>query len=247
MATICRHVYGCWSEYNNLHVVRKRQEMIMYIYTGVRTNYPIQRGLLTCLLQSIKSQHKKVIEMQDEIFRPIAGYEGQYEISNLGRVKSLQRRAPRHGGVSRLIKERILRPARGTNGYLIVPLCFMGKQKTRKVHQLDADAFLEEKRDGCRMVVDHIDADVSNNSASNLQIITFRENISKGHRQNNANGIRKKTSQYTGVTWEKRNGTWRAVIYINGKHKHLGYYKDEIKAANAYQEKLKEVIDGTKK
>lgn len=50
--------------------------------------------------------------------------------------------------------------------------------------------------------------------------------------------VRKMRSKYDGVTWHKRSERWRAYIYINGKQKSLGYYDDEIEAAEAYQKAL---------
>ena len=166
-----------------------------------------------------------------EIWKSIEGCE-DYEISNLGRVKSLARTVIFSDGrvVSR--KEKFLKLSVNDRGYLIVSLCKDTKSKTKKVHQLVAIAFLNHTPDGNKLVIDHIDNNPLNNKLGNLQIITHRENTSKD---------RKGSSQYTGVSWHKPCKKWIARIYINGKSKNLGRFKDELEAAKAYQTALKEL------
>ncbi len=80
--------------------------------------------------------------MKIEYWRPIPGYEGLYEVSSLGRVKSLPRFMDnRHGGKS-LLKGRIMKLTPDTCGYLRVRLCKNCIQKSFKVHRLVALAFI---------------------------------------------------------------------------------------------------------
>ena len=157
-----------------------------------------------------------------EVFKDVKGYKGKYEVSNLGRVKSLK-----------FNKEKILKAGVNANGYLQVNLFKDGKCKARKVHQLVAVAFLGHKPCGMKLVVNHIDIDKLNNNVSNLEIVTARENGNKKHL--------KSSSKYTGVCWDKRDKKWMAYIRINGKLKNLGYFTDELEASNAYQLKLSEI------
>ena len=69
-----------------------------------------------------------------EVFNDVPGYEGMYQVSNLGRVKSLSRKV-KNGMRLRTIKERILKPNVADHGYLNVALC-NGKSKTFHIHQL---------------------------------------------------------------------------------------------------------------
>lgn len=172
-----------------------------------------------------------------EIWKDIKGYE-DYEVSNLGRVKSLARIITTVKG-SRTHKEKILKPASTgnknlNNKHLAVCLTKNGKAKTKKVHQLVAIAFLNHKPNGHKLVVDHIDNNPLNNKLGNLQIITNRENTSKDKK----NG----TSEYIGVSWNKSSNKWQSSISINSKPKHLGYFKDETKAAESYQNALKKLL-----
>jgi hypothetical protein len=164
--------------------------------------------------------------MNKEIFKDIPNYEGTYQVSNLGNVKSL--------GNEKTRKERILKPADNGHGYYRVNLCKEGKKKTMKVHVLVAMAFLNHNPDGThRICVDHINNNPLDNRVENLQLISQRENTSKD---------KKGSSKYTGVSWHKRHNKWMVSIAINGKSKHLGYFTDEYEAHLTYQNKLNEIL-----
>ena len=160
----------------------------------------------------------------NEIFKEIPGCKGQYQISNFGRVKSLARKG--------CLKDRILKPWLTACGYPTVSL-HNGKQKTHKIHQLVAMAFLGHKLNINKLVVDHIDFDRTNNYLSNLRIITHRENTNQKHM--------KSSSQYTGVCWHKQHNKWMSSIKINGKKKYLGYFTNELDASKAYEKELKKI------
>ena len=109
-----------------------------------------------------------------EIFKDIKGYEGCYQVSNLGRVKSLHRIVKRNNGNIMTIKERILKPRKGR--YYNLKLRSNGNHKTYNVHFLVAQQFLNHiPKKG--MVIDHIDKNELNNKVENLRIITHRENL----------------------------------------------------------------------
>jgi len=158
----------------------------------------------------------------EEIFKDIPGYEGMYQVSNLGRVKSLKYN-----------KERILKGAVNSGLYLSVCFCKCNKQKSMNVHQLVAVAFLNHTINGHKLVVDHINDNKLDNTLENLQIVTQRENAYKTQG--------KGTSIYKGVYWNKNHKRWYSRIAINGKEKYLGSFIDELKASEAYQNKLKEI------
>ena len=172
------------------------------------------------------------MEQQQEEFRSVPGYEGLYEVSNFGNVKSL--------GNDKTRKEKILKPVLvGSIGkyYYGLQLFKDGKRKIFKIHVLVAMAFLGHIPDGThKIVVDHIDNNRLNNHLSNLQLISQRENASKDKK----NG----TSKYTGVCWDKAKNKWLANITINGIPKHLGYFFSEEEAHEAYQNALKIYHDG---
>ena len=164
-----------------------------------------------------------------EVWKTIKGFE-DYQISNLGNVKSLK-----NG------KEKILKSHPNERGYYNVDLYLSNKRKTLRIHKLVSEYFLNHKGDGTmKLVIDHIDNDKSNNRLDNLQIITNRQNSSKTIKK-----IQGKTSsKYVGVTWHKQSKKWLAQIQINKKHISLGTYINEYDAHLAYKNKLKE-IDNT--
>lgn len=119
-----------------------------------------------------------------EIWKPILGYEGQYEVSNLGNVKSLKRRAKGHSGYQKK-KDRLLKPRINKQGYATVSLCKDSKVKVMLVHRLVAIAFVPNPEN--KGIVDHIDVDKLNNNANNLRWCTQKENCNNPKsRENNS-------------------------------------------------------------
>ena len=109
-----------------------------------------------------------------EEWRPVVGYEGLYEVSNTGRVRSLDR------FYYRLHKGKVLSPAKDRYGYLTVTLNYNGKSKTIKIHRLVAQAFIENPDNLPQ--VNNIDEDKSNNSVENLEWCTAKYNNKYGTR-----------------------------------------------------------------
>jgi len=154
----------------------------------------------------------------NEIWKDVIGYKGIYIVSNLGRVKSLK-----------FNKEKILKSVINSNGYYTVVL-YNNNTKTRKVHQLVAESFLDHKPCGHKLVVDHINDIKTDNRVKNLQIVTQRYNACK------TQGVY--TSKYKGVFWKKERNKWEAGIGINNKRKYLGLFINEYDAHLAYQNAL---------
>jgi len=170
--------------------------------------------------------------MENEVWKDIEGYEGSYKISSFGNVKSLSRITKYKNSV-RKSKEIILKYALDKGGYRYVVLRSEGISKVKKIHQLVAIAFLNHKPCGFNLVVNHKDFNRANNYASNLELVTMRENGNLKHI--------KSSSEYTGVTWRKNRNKWQAMIMIDKKYKYLGCFENEIDAHNAYQKALKEL------
>ena len=159
-----------------------------------------------------------------EEFIDIKGYEGFYQVSNKGRVKSFVKWRGRSS-------PRILSSPLNSDGYPMVGLVKEGVRKTIKVHVLVALTFLDHKPNGNKgLVVDHINNIKTDNKLSNLQLIT--------HRQNSSKRLKKYTSKYVGVSWRKDRHKWTSRINIGSKYKSLGVFDNEVDAHLAYQKAL---------
>lgn len=111
----------------------------------------------------------------EEIWEDIAGYEGLYQVSNFGRIKSLERIIFHSDGKKTIHNERMLCPSFDKFNYLNVCLTIDKKTKNHKVHRLVCLAFSENKYG--KRTVNHIDGNKSNNNLSNLEWATDSENI----------------------------------------------------------------------
>jgi hypothetical protein len=153
-----------------------------------------------------------------EEWKNVTGYEELYQVSNLGRVKSL------------LYSNKILKNSISSRGYCMIGLYKNKQRKLFSVHKLVAIHFLDSSlKEGQDKVVDHIDNNPLNNNISNLQITSNRHNSSKD---------RIGVSKYPGVSFDKSRNKWISQIQINGKRKYLGRFLNETDAYDAYQKAL---------
>lgn len=107
-----------------------------------------------------------------EEWKDISGYEGRYQISNFGRVKSCDRLVNRCGRYMH-VAERIMHQSLAANGYYVVNLNNQG-YKTFYIHRLVADAFIPNPFS--HKCIDHIDANRLNNTLENLKWCSYSEN-----------------------------------------------------------------------
>lgn len=107
-----------------------------------------------------------------EVYKSIKGYEGLYEISNFGNVKSLPR-SVKIGKNNRFVEGKILKPITIFGGYLAVNFVNK-KRKQYLIHRLVAETFYGQNN---KLVVNHIDFDKTNNKLENLEFCTQKENI----------------------------------------------------------------------
>ena len=119
-----------------------------------------------------------------EEWKDIPGYLGYYQISNLGRVKSLNRTivySPSKfypNGRVRVLKEKILTPSVDKKGYEFVQLFINGNYRSKKIHRLVAEVFISNPNN--LEQVNHKDENKKNNKVSNLEWCTLIYNINYG-------------------------------------------------------------------
>ena len=144
----------------------------------------------------------------NEIFKDIKGYEGSYQISNLGNVKSL---AKSDGNGNR---DRILnfdKDTRKNTQYSRVTLSKNGKTKRFQVHRLVAETFIPNPEN--KPFVNHIDNNGLNNMVTNLEWCTQTENMAHSSNQGRQDAVRLKGGNTTGALRTKASqATWAAYV-----------------------------------
>lgn len=164
-----------------------------------------------------------------EYWKQINGFEN-YEVSNMGNVRSKDFTFVRSNGRVLNRKGKVLKQTLWKDGYFVVCLQLHGKRVVKKVHRLVYDAFVGITNNV--NVIDHIDHNKTNNRLDNLQLVTNRFNLSKDSWRT------KKENLPAGVY--RQNGRRSFVAYINimDKHYYLGSYKDTESASKAYRDAL---------
>lgn len=138
--------------------------------------------------------------MTEEIWRPVVGYEGLYEVSSYGRVRSVDRYVKACYEKYRLHKGKILSPGKDKDGYLFVVLSCNGKHKTITIHRLVSQAFIPNPDD--LPIINHKDEVKTNNSVDNLEWCTAKYNANYGTRNIRVKETAIKNGSWTGLSRE---------------------------------------------
>lgn len=169
-----------------------------------------------------------------ETWKDISGFEGIYQISDAGNLRSLDRTVlnTRSGG-SYVVKGQVLKPRKDKDGYLMTDLWKAGKPLTVKVHRLVAAAFTP----GLAPEVDHINGQRDDNRSANLRWATPSQNKANSHTRKNKSGV-------VGVRYiDGKKNPWQAYGSINGKFKSLGHFPTKQLATAARQKHIEEVFN----
>ena len=132
-----------------------------------------------------------------EEWRPVVGYEGLYEVSNTGQVRSLDK----YDSMNRFLRGRILRLFTDELGYLRAQLYSNSKRKSFLVHRLVAQAFIPNPDNLPQ--VNHRDENPSNDNVDNLEWCDGKYNVNYGTRIDRIRDIRLKNGTYTGLSKEE--------------------------------------------
>lgn len=163
-----------------------------------------------------------------EEWRDIEGYEGLYQVSNLGRVRSLDRLVNNHSGLKRSIKGHVLKDTLCNNrGHRKIEIQKNKKRRSFLVHRLVALAFLPNPKK--KSEVNHIDANVENNNVSNLEWVTPEEN--REH-------YRRYHKQHVAFYYDKskKKNKYYCRLYYGKMSFSLGYYSTKEEATMVFVE-----------
>lgn len=144
-----------------------------------------------------------VENLEGEEWRDIQGFEGLYQVSNLGRVKSLDRVVYKKDGTTQIYKERILKQSNLWNEYLVVNLSRNGKPIMHRIHRLVAEAFLPNPNN--YPIINHKDENKTNNSVDNLEWCSYSYNLNYG------------TARERGLQANKENGIYDRLKELRSK------------------------------
>jgi len=158
---------------------------------------------------------------QKEDWKEIDGYNGYYEISNMGRVMSYYGK-----------KKKVISPG---GKYPKVTLSLNRIKQGYLISTLVWDYFGSKKRITHEHGVIHINGDITDNRINNLRVWTIRKITAKSYNGNNL------SSKYRGVFYDKKRDKYIAAMSINGKRKYLGIFKTGLEAAIVYREKVSEM------
>lgn len=159
-------------------------------------------------------------------WKPIKGFDGVYEISNVGEVKS-------HMGNS----ERVLHPTDNGNGYLIIGLSKNKVCKNFYIHRLVAQEFLGEIPPG--MVVNHKDYNTKNNSVENLEIITQKQNVMYSVKNMEKPRKSNPRSGYKHIRYKKK--AYEVAIDFKEKVYYVGRFSNLVDALNKREEMYEKI------
>lgn len=171
-----------------------------------------------------------------ETWKDVKDFEGFYQISNKGNIKSLERQVTGKLGSVRVLPEKLITPTDNGKGYLVVALYKNGKRYFKKIHRLVAEAFIPNPDN--KSEVNHIDGNKSNNNYTNLEWSTTKENCR--HRQDTGLG------NIEAATKAK----YRPIIKINlttGEEKRYDCVKDVAKEFGCKIDAIARVARGERK
>ena len=180
-----------------------------------------------------------------EVWVRVPGYEDSYEVSDAGRVRSIDRYRPTKGGAMQLRKGRILKQTVNRYGYLYVSLSDNSKHRNVSVHRIVMSAFKGDSP----LTVNHINENKLDNRLENLEYMTAKENLTFGTGiERRAEGVKRRripVESYdleTGETVQRFDGVNDTARYgytpqtvshcCNGRiksHRGLGWRRQESK------------------
>lgn len=172
-----------------------------------------------------------------EEWKSVVGYEGLYEVSNMGRLRSLERTFVNRNGITRRFKGRVLALNPRNGWYATSTLRKDGVTTEVYIHHLVMAAFIGPRPDG--LIIAHRDDNKHNNLLSNLRYTTPGDNTADIIRNNTVRSDN--ISGTIGVSWDSNREKWISNITKDGKGYYLGAFSNKDDAIKARIEKQNEL------
>ena len=193
-------------------------------------------GWFECILESLPKRQPTVLNT--EIWLDIADL--PYKISSLGNVERRDDAPYKHKS------KKYVTPYISNKGYLCINLYKNSKVHKYQIHRLIALAFIPNP--DSLPEINHIDGNPLNNNLANLEWCTHQYNMQHAwdtglHLNRHANASTKRTkstSEYIGVSWSEQRKRWCVHVTFSKKHYSAGRFTDEVEAAIAYDNLIKE-------
>lgn len=166
-----------------------------------------------------------------EKYIDIKDYEGMYQISNHGNVRSLDRSVVCSNGHTVKYKAGNRKPSKSE--YRMIALSKNGNVKMKKISRLVATHFIKQE-DG-KNIVNHIDGNKHNDNYKNLEWCNYSQNSVHA----SDTGLKKRVNKVSGVFFDKKRNKWCSYLYRNNKNIFLGRFETETKALVANSDALK--------
>ena len=147
-----------------------------------------------------------------EIWKSVCGYDGVYEVSNLGNVRNVNWRG---------LGYRNLALVRDKDGYLVVTLCRNGLQRVTRVHRMVANAFIDNPYN--KPQVNHKDEDKTNNRIDNLEWVSSHENNNSGTRNSRISKSKLNANCKRILQLEKNGELLKEWVSISEVYRQFGY------------------------
>lgn len=167
-----------------------------------------------------------------EVWKDIPDFEGYYQVSNYGNVKSLDRVITNSSGRKSIYKGKKRKPS--PCEYRMIVLSKLGKIKCLKISRLVAKLFVPNPNN--HEVVNHIDGQKYNDHFANLEWCTYSHNTLHAF----DNNLNKRKNNVPGVFFDPNRGKWASYLYRNSKNIFVGRFESELEAVTEREVALNE-------